>query len=163
MKLMAKTAREYLRYDKKTGKMYWRKTLHGKVMPGQEEGSLSHGYMQIKIFYRVYRIHRLAWLLVTGDWPKNQIDHKNRNRADNCWTNLREATQNQNNSNCGKRSHNTSGFKGACWHERAGRWAAHITLRGKTKYLGLHDTPEQAHAAYVRAAIQYRGEFARAA
>jgi len=33
---------------------------------------------------------------MTGQWPKEYIDHKNRKRDDNRWCNLREATHSQN-------------------------------------------------------------------
>lgn len=43
--------------------------------------------------------HRLAWLFITGQWPRHEINHINRNGLDNRSTNLREATRAQNNMN----------------------------------------------------------------
>lgn len=40
---------------------------------------------------------------------------------------------------------------GVTWSKPAGRWIAQIQTNGARKYLGLHDTPELAHAAYLEA------------
>ena len=58
-------------------------------------------------------------------------------------------------------SNNKSGFKGVC--QVGDKWQAGIKHQGKSIHLGWHDTPEEAHAAYVAAASRIFGEFARAA
>jgi hypothetical protein len=40
-------------------------------------------------------------------------------------------------------------------------WFAQISVDGRSKHLGRFPTPEQAHAAYVAAAREHYGEFAR--
>ncbi len=42
--------------------------------------------------------HRLAFALMTGQWP-NIVDHINRDRSDNRWSNLRDVTQRENAKN----------------------------------------------------------------
>ena len=125
------------------------------------------GYRQISIGPRkatkIYKSHRLAWLYMTGEWPKGHIDHINGNPSDNRWCNLREATPTQNVANAKRRKDNTSGFKGVCWYRKTKKWKAEIMISQKHIHLGYFDTPELAHQAYVDAAIKYFGEFARAA
>jgi hypothetical protein len=51
---------------------------------------------------------------------------------------------------------NTSGYVGVSWHSTANKWGARIRVEGRYKHLGLFDKPDEAHAAYLRAAMQYR-------
>jgi hypothetical protein len=54
------------------------------------------GYVYIMVRGRMYAAHRLAWLYVHGEFPKDEIDHINRIRGDNRICNLREATHKEN-------------------------------------------------------------------
>jgi hypothetical protein len=88
------------------------------------------------------------------------IDHRDGNRANNRWSNLRLATQSENSANRHRHINNTSGFKGVSlckW----GKWRACIEKNGRKIHLGMYDTPQAAHAAYVAAARKLFGEFAR--
>ena len=104
--------REYLSYDEITGKLHWIKktSKHSKV--GTVAGSNSQEYIRIKFKGINYLAHRLAWYIKTDNQPPNQIDHRNGNRADNAWSNLREADDSKNMHNKGKYINNTSGYKG---------------------------------------------------
>lgn len=105
--------------------------------------------------------HRVIWKLVTGEDPNHlQVDHLDGDRTNNAWHNLRLATNTDNGFNRGRQSNNKSGFKGVSLHVQ-GRWVARIRSRGVDKHIGLFDTPEEAHAAYVEAAERLHGEFAR--
>ena len=92
-----------------------------------------------------------------------EVDHKNGDGLDNQRSNLRLATHAQNCMNRRKRSNNTSGFKGVSFHSESRKWRAVIRSSGKDISLGLHLTPELAHAAYCAGAAKYHGEFARSA
>ena len=125
-------------------------------------GCNSGGYLIIRIDDVLYRACRLAWLYMTGEWPKGDVDHKDRNKANNKWANLRDATQSQNQANTTARASCQSGLKGAYPHgQNPGRWTGQIKHNGKTLYLGSFDTPEEAHAAYRIKALELFGEFAR--
>lgn len=153
--------RDILHYNPETGEWTWIKGRPGVKVP--QAGTLSKrwGYLQIQIDGKIYKAHRLAWVYMTGKWPKGDIDHINRNRADNRWANLREATRSQNNINAGQRKHNTSGLKGAFFRpDKKNRWQAKIGLNGKGVHLGYFLTKEEAHAAYLEAARKHYGEFA---
>lgn len=105
--------------------------------------------------------HRLAWFLTHGVWPTRPVDHINGNPADNRLVNLRLATTAQNRANSKTNKNNKSGLKGVQF--RNGHWRAKITNGGVTRHLGVFETAEQAHSAYVAAASEVHGEFARAA
>jgi hypothetical protein len=102
------------------------------------------------------RLHRL----ILDAPPGVEVDHINRNRLDNRRSNLRLATDGENARNCKRNTKNTSGYKGVCFHDRAGRWGASVKLNGKAYWMGLFDTPEQAAFAYDFAAAALHGEFA---
>lgn len=103
--------------------------------------------------------HRVILGLGKGD--KRKGDHiKPGQTLDNRRSNLRIATDAQSVGNTLKRRDNTSGFKGVCWHKQNKRWYACISINGKQKSLGTHETPEKAHAAYCEAARAKWGEFA---
>ena len=150
--ITAEQIRETLTYDPLSGSLRWLVT-RGAARYGAVAGTLRpDGYRQIKIDGRTYKAHRLAWLHAHGVWPDDEIDHVNGDRADNRIANLRKATWIENQWNARRRVDNTSGFKGVSWHKENTRWRADIRVNGKAMGLGYHDTPEEAHAAYVAAA-----------
>ena len=99
--LTAEWLRAVLDYDPKTGLFHWRIDRGGrKARIGALAGSFdATGYIQIMIDGKNYKAHRLAWLYVTGNWPIGDIDHLNGERANNRWSNLREATKSINQQN----------------------------------------------------------------
>ncbi len=159
--------RELLHYDPETGVFRW-KNRRANIPAGTEAGYINFwGYRIIGIITNGkktrYSAHRLAWAYVTGKWPVNEIDHKNMNKADNKWGNLREATSSQN--KCNRVEPNQSGFKGVFKKEswRKKPWAAQICINKKRVCLGNFLTPEEAYAAYCDAVVKYHGDFARVA
>lgn len=156
--------REVLRYAPGAGEFRWRVSPSRGVMAGAVAGTTCwRGYRHIKISGRLYLAHRLAWLWAHGEWPDGDIDHIDGDRANNRLSNLRIATRSQNLANTRRHRDNASGFKGVTWVPRVQKWMAQIRVGGRTKYLGYFATPEEAHAAYLEAARQAFGEFARAA
>ena len=72
------------------------------------------------------RAHRLAFALITGRWP-TMIDHIDRDKANNIWTNLREVTTSENvrnrkASDCAMLIHKTSKTK----HKQGFAWRIQI-------------------------------------
>ena len=154
--------RERVSYDPNTG-VFARLTIaRGGAQPGSVFGTLNgRGYLIGMIDYRIYLLHRLAWFWVHGEWPPT-IDHINGTKTDNRIVNLRAATMAENNRNVGLKVNNSSGLKGVSWDSVNNRWRAGIKANGKTFNLGLFAIAEDAHEAYVAAAVKYHGAFARA-
>lgn len=88
-----------------------------------------------------------------------EVDHRDGDGLNNCRTNLRLATHQQNLCNQRLSRANTSGYKGV--HRCRRRWCAMIKVFQKTINLGAFDDPACAARAYDRAAQKHFGEFAR--
>lgn len=84
--------------------------------------------------------HRLAWLMVTGAWPAGNVDHMNRSKADNRFTNLRDVTQSQNMHNTRRQRAPASGEEGLGYSN--GSWWARISFQSEEIYLGSHPDKE---------------------
>jgi len=151
--------KEVLHYDELTGLFTW-KVNRGPARFGCQAHNINkNGYVRIGIDRRLYYGHRLAWLYMTGKWPKYEIDHKNGIESNNRWCNLREATHDQNMKNKGKHIPNKVGVKGVCMN---GKYIqARIRINGKLKHLGYFQTVDLAKEAYDSAAQTYFGTFAR--
>lgn len=153
---------ELLDFDPETGAFAWRQrngnpSFNARFC-GKRVGAVHPtGYLIIQVDGGSYLAHRLAWLHVTGQWPKNEIDHKNGNKLDNSFNNLRPATRSQNAAN--RIGNSTTGYKGV-YQKTSGRYQAMINTDGRTIGLGTFDTPEEAHAAYFNASTFFHGDFA---
>lgn len=157
----AKFLRSILRYEPLTGKWFWKISPTPYIKIGVEAGSKNtSGYCAIGIRRQPYTMGRLAWLYMMGCWPTHDIDHKDGNPSNNRWINLRQATNVQNgwNKKVSIYKKHTK-LKGAFSVGR--RYRALIGRNYKVEHLGTFDTAEEAHAAYMKAAKKYFGEFAR--
>jgi len=153
--------RAVLNYDPQTGIFSWRKQTGQRGRIGQAAGSKTdEGYIAIKLNARTHKAHRLAWLLHYGALPKENIDHINRVKDDNRIANLRLASNAENCRNSTKRVTNKSGYKGVCWHKNKKRWRAQICHNYNVLWIGDFNTPEAAHNAYQKKALELQGAFA---
>lgn len=153
MKLTHNRVKELLLYNDDTGHFFWRSTR--KIA-----GTLRvDGYIQIRVDGVAHYAHRLAWLYVTGEWPKYQIDHMNGIRSDNRASNLRGASHSDNcrNAKPWRRAHDLP--KGV--HRSKKRFSASITVNRRKIYLGHFKSAAEAHGAYIEAAKKHFQNFAR--
>lgn len=144
--------RENLSYDPLTGDFWW-KTPGSRRNLDRPAGSIStQGYRVLGISGKLYKAHRLAWLITHGVWPTNQIDHRNGTRSDNRLCNLREATNGTNQENQRRgRSNNTAGYLGVYRASTSSKFRAVIQVAGTRHHLGVYATAEEAHQVYLQA------------
>lgn len=155
--------KQLLSYDPLTGIFVWRvnrsRTKAGTIAgtPGTD------GYIYIVINRVHYGAHRLAWFYMTGEWPKDEIDHKNTMRKENWFENLRETTSSLNKVNAAVRIRSASQLKGVYFDARkkAKPWQAYITKDGKRTSIGYYATKEEAADARNQKAFELFGDFAR--
>ena len=89
------------------------------------------------------------------------VDHIDGLRLNNCRSNLRVATAQENSWNRGAHRWGTSKYRGVHWHKKDRKWQAAIRLNGKQKYIGSFGSEEDAATAYNIVAEMNYGEFAR--
>lgn len=157
--LTATRLREVVSYDKTTGK-FTRLASSKQAKAGAEPGSVhSHGYRIIGIDGKKYRANHLAWLYMTGEWPKTDVvDHKDRDRSNDAWDNLREVSQKGNCQNRSRIPGSSSQFVGVAYRQKEEKWTAQIRADGKNYHLGYFDREENAAQAYLFAKPKYHKE-----
>jgi hypothetical protein len=134
-----------LDYSIVSGKLY----RDGVLLDSQN----GEGYKTVYINSIQYLQHRVIWKLITGEWPKHEVDHEDQDKLNNCWLNLREATRSQNSQNKKVRSDSKLQVKGVVY--QFGKYRAHITVNRKMIHLGYFLTLEEAIAARKAAEPRY--------
>lgn len=154
--------KHWLWYQPETGLFRWRYGSHNRmVKPWDVAGrSDNKGYVNITLRGRTYKAHRLAWLYMTGSFPSFLIDHKNRNKSDNSFDNLREVNKTQNNWNTSIRIDNKSGVKGVHFCKTWKRWIASVRVNGIRHHVGRFLSIEEAKNAVIKFRKEHHGEYA---
>jgi len=146
-------------FEYRDGVLYWRQSINRSVPTGAIAGALrSEGYRQVSIRRRMYRAHRIIFLMHHGYLPP-EVDHINENKNDSRIENLRAATRRQNANNVGVRKDNTSGVKGVCWAKREQKWRAQCRVNGKRYHIGYYADIKDAQIAVRKFRELHHGEF----
>ena len=138
------------RYEYRDGGLWVTRCFNSGVAVGDRAGStLRDGYRQVRVNGKKYREHHLVWLWHKGYLPK-ELDHINCVRDDNRIENLRECSRAENMQNRQlPMKTNKIGLIGVTKHYN--KFRAAITKNGVKTHLGLFDTAELAHTAYLQA------------
>ncbi len=151
-------------YEPETGEFIRKVKTSNSTCIGDVAGTVQRrGYIQLRVDGVLYLAHRLAWLYMTGRMPENEIDHRDLNKSNNAWSNLRPADGSLNNANKPTQKNNALGLKGVSRHNRGSKFRADIRINGKQKYLGCFSSQDAAAKAYADAANDTFGEYARSA
>tara|TARA_B110000444_G_scaffold260193_1_gene306288 strand:+ start:645 stop:1259 length:615 start_codon:yes stop_codon:yes gene_type:complete len=145
---------DYLAYSEESSTGLINKVSRNyRAKKGQESGSInSRGYYLIFFKSKSYLSHRIVYFLNTGiDPEEKQVDHIDRNRLNNKISNLRLATNKQNQDNRRKQKNNTSGVTGVTWHKRDNRYYADISHNKKKLSLGYFNKSDEAVAVRIAA------------
>lgn len=152
--------KENLTYNPETGEFLWATARKGRIVQ-RRAGNLhkSTGYRRICLNGINYVEHRLAWVWMTGNDPELEVDHINRIRNDNRWSNLRLADRTENTLNSSIKKSNSSGVVGVSWDKQRSKWVAQARVAGKKRNLGRYDTKEDAVKAWRSAVVNDKPEF----
>jgi len=169
-----------LRYDPETGELFWNKRYEDTFSATKRFSQAglaaiwnskyadkpaftsvgARGYRHGKFNRKDFTLHRVAFLLQNGEWPKECVDHINGDKLDNRWSNLREASRAQNTWNSRGYS-KTSPYIGVSWNTRARIYIASICKDGKYFYIGRSKDPEALARKRDQLAKQFFGDYAR--
>lgn len=154
--------REYLDYDPMTGVLRWKE---GRRHAGREAGCISvtlqgRSYRIVKIGGRQFYAHRLAWRIMTGEWPEHEVDHINRDSLDNRACNLRAATGAQNGQNRGLDKRSVTGVPGVSFHQGRQQYRVLVQANRKRHFLGWFDRLDDAARIARNARNSLSGDFA---
>jgi hypothetical protein len=138
-------------YDKDTG--------HFFGSTGKRIGSYTRKYGRVMFKRKPVSMHRLAFYLVEGEWPAEEVDHINGNSHDNRWCNLRKCDRASNMKNRTRYKNSKSGFKGVCKRNGYEKYRAVIKSDNVIYSLGDYDTAEEAAMAYDKAAKSLHADF----
>lgn len=159
--------RRLLSYDPETGVLRWLVRPHPNAKrspPGSVAGTVgARGYLLVGIGRKQYFAHRIIWKIQTGEEPTKQIDHRDTDRLNNRWLNLRAATNGENRCNSRLPKNNRSGVKGVFWDAPHKAWRAFIGINGERRKLGRFKDFNQAVQTRRSAEQALHGEFARPA
>ena len=157
----AERIRSLFHYDPLTGIFVTklsRKTGQGEA--GRTVGAKdARGHLFARVDGKHYKLHRLAWVYMTGEWPKNMIDHKDRVGDNNTWENLRECTNGENQMNTGAQVNNKLGVKNVS-RMKNGSFKAVVQAYKKIHVQIFQDLSEAAEWAKQKRE-ELHGEFAR--
>ena len=146
--------RELVHYDPLTGILTRRED--GAELGYQDKT----GYRNVRLLGHTLGVHRVIWAVTHGYWPHIQIDHKDGDKINNRYHNLREATPSQQIQHQNLRSQNTSGVKGVSWHKDREKWRARVRHDGTEHHFGYFDTIEEATNVVREKRVELHGRFA---
>ena len=160
MKLTREDANRLFDYNKETGIFTWKISVKGSKGKGNIAGTLAHnGYIDVCINYKKYGMHRIAFLIETGEVPRC-VDHKNGIKSDNRWENLRPASVAQNSYNY-KGVGSKTGYKNVYYDKRGtNHFYVYLIVNKKRIHGGYYATPEEGAIRATELRNRYHGEFA---
>lgn len=156
--ITAALVREFLNYDPDTGALCW-KPRNAKHFASDGDhkrwntkyagkpafrAKAAKGYLGGKMFGTKHVAHRIAWLHYYGEWPKQQIDHLDHNKTNNCIANLRDVNTSQNARNRRKNGDRVSGVR---YQPKTQNWRATLRTQRNFVHLGCFATKDEAISA----------------
>lgn len=155
---------ELLSYDQNTGFFTW-KLVEGRghrELAGKIAGCLApNGYIMLGIDKKLYRAHRVVFLLEDGVFPEKYVDHIDGDKKNNQRVNLRIVTQQENAFNAKPHKDSKTGIKGVYWDKSRSLFVSQIYLNGKHTHLGRFTSLEEAAIVARDARIKHHGIYAR--
>lgn len=160
-KLEYVTIIEWFKYDKLTGKLYWKKSPAQNILEGCEAGTnhknRNNFYKRIHFRYKFYYAHILIWILHNKSIPDGfEIDHIDHDGLNNRMANLRLVVNKENEKNKPMQLNNKSGITGVYYRTDTKKWRAYIRVNSKLINLGSYKDIKEAIETRQKAEKLYR-------
>lgn len=135
------------KFEYKNDGLHWREGRYAGRAGSLRPNGYRHICLKVDGKKKFYLEHRLCFYYMKGRWP-TEIDHIDRDKANNAWSNLREVSRQENNRN----KSNGHNIRKSCQ-----KWVAEIKMKGVPTYIGRFDTYQEALEARKQAEIQHWG------
>jgi len=140
-----------------------RNNLTNRILKSAKSGRINNLHLQVCLYNKIRKhlfIHRLVALaFIPNPENKKQVDHIDNDISNNYLTNLRWATNQENQRNTIISLRNTSGVKGISFDKSSQKWCAQIRINGKGITIGRYNTIEEAIIARQLKANEVFGSF----
>ena len=113
------------------------------------------GYITVQLNGQHLKAHRIIFVMMTGEQPKDEIDHINHCRSDNRWSNLRDVSKRQNSLNQKRHSTNSTGVTGVSYLKNISKYVAYICKDNEQIRIGYYESLDDAAEARRLAEIEY--------
>ena len=151
-----KILHDLFEYDGKN--LIWKVAPNNRIKIGDVAGSIgAGGYRRTNVSGTHYRMHRLIWMHVYGEFPENEIDHIDGNPLNNRIENLRDVRHLINMQNQKLRGSNSSGITGVYWRRDNKKW--HVRIKIDYKYIHLCYADNLLDAACARKSAEIEHGF----
>ena len=142
------------------GALYWKISPARNVFSGDRAGTLAkNGYVQIRVHGKIYKEHRLIYLLHHKILPK-MLDHIDGKRSNNKIENLRIASYSENNLNRPVHKRSATGVKNVSFCCNSNKYKVGLAVNNKFKHIGYFNNIELAELVAIEARDKYHGAFA---
>lgn len=149
-----------LRYDEKTGRLFWlprpRDMFNAECTfvswnrrnAGNEAFMQTNikGYLAGKVMGKSVTAHRVIWCMAHGTYPI-QIDHIDGNKTNNLLSNLRAVTNAENQKNRPTQKNSSTGLNGVTFNKKLNKFQAYITINKRRVHIGTFETALDAQRA----------------
>ena len=132
-----------LRYDFNQGTIHWLPQPGKRCNNAKQQAGCytTKGYRVVRIDGRLYKEHRIIWVMNNGLIPNNcDVDHVDRNTSNNKLDNLRLVSRSLNNLN--------KDVKGVTYCKSRNKWIAQLRFQGKSILHKRFDSYEEALSVY---------------
>lgn len=158
--LLINKFRERFSYDPESG-LLSRKVGVGGQLAGSIVGTDNgKGYLRTSFNNEQYLVHLIIYAMQTNEMAE-VVDHKDLDKKNNRWSNLRPTNKSGNERNTSVRSNSTTGIKNVYWIPGRHKYRVQFKVHGETKYFGYYDTIQEAEVVAERERRRLHGEFAR--